>query len=155
MDSLITNVSLLCALFTDLQSKPSIWYCIFEAQDLQNNVNAWYIVINVIRQWEVCIVGFSLPGHCCCCCLGLLATSQIWLSRPRKQAAYKQATRGPTALSPFGRRHKICPKSAFCIGLCTKHMEITGQCLFCLFGHLHNFLYLEINQDQITRNKKS
>ena len=25
----------------------------------------------------------------------------------------------------LARRHKICPKSAFCIGLCTKHMEIT------------------------------
>ena len=28
------------------------------------------------------------------------------------------------------------------------------QCLFCLFGHLHNLLYLEINQDQITTKKK-
>ena len=41
-------------------------------------------------------------------------------------------------------------------------MEITDflkmqlkVCLFCLFGHLHNFLYLEINQDQIAKNKKS
>ena len=40
-------------------------------------------------------------------------------------------------------------------------MEITDiknalkQCLFCLFGHLHNFLYLQINQDQIAKNKKS
>ena len=25
----------------------------------------------------------------------------------------------------LARRHKICPKSAFCICLCTKHMEIT------------------------------
>ena len=25
----------------------------------------------------------------------------------------------------LARRHKICPKFAFCIGLCTKHMEIT------------------------------
>ena len=25
----------------------------------------------------------------------------------------------------LARGHKICPKSAFCIGLCTKHMEIT------------------------------
>ena len=25
----------------------------------------------------------------------------------------------------LARRHKICPKSAFCIDLCTKHMEIT------------------------------
>ena len=29
------------------------------------------------------------------------------------------------------------------------------QCLFCLFDHLHNFLYLDINQDQITTNKKN
>ena len=27
------------------------------------------------------------------------------------------------------------------------------QCLFCLFGHLHNFLFLQIYQDQITKNK--
>ena len=32
---------------------------------------------------------------------------------------------------------------------CTKTVFI----LFCLFGHLHNFLYLEINQDQITKKK--
>ena len=25
----------------------------------------------------------------------------------------------------LARRHKICPKSAFCICVCTKHMEIT------------------------------
>ena len=34
-------------------------------------------------------------------------------------------------------------------------MHFRKQCLFCLFGHLHNFLYLEINQDQITTKKKS
>ena len=26
----------------------------------------------------------------------------------------------------LARRHKICPKTAFCIHLCTKHMEITN-----------------------------
>ena len=55
---------------------------------------------------------------------------------------------------------KFAQKSAFCIYVCVQNtwkllifLKCTKQCLFCLFGHLHNFLYLEINQDQITKIK--
>ena len=59
----------------------------------------------------------------------------------------------------LARRQKICPKSAFCRFVYKTHgnywfsWNALKQCLFCLFGHLHKFLYLEINQDQITRKK--
>ena len=59
----------------------------------------------------------------------------------------------------LARRHKICPKSAFCMFVYKTHgnywfsLNALKQCVFCLWGHLQNFLYLEINQDQITTKK--
>ena len=85
---------------------------------------------------------------------------EFFLSRSYTSFDTKFAKIGPSVV----RSHDVLyshvgTKSAFCICLCTKHMEITDflKCtktvLFCLFGHLHNFLYLEINQDQITKIK--